>query len=67
MYSLKDLKKLWKEYEDSKSFSVFKDGKWTHTIMNGQIIKPDGVKCRMQDTSNTMDFIEYLETINGAE
>jgi hypothetical protein len=68
MYSLEELKKLWKQYEDSNSYSVFKDGKWTHTVMeHGKTIKPDGVRCKIQETSNTMSFIEFLENIDGAE
>ena len=66
MYSLEQLKELWKQYEESNSYSVYKDGKWEHSILRHKhIIKPEGVRCKMQKTSETMDFIEYLEQING--
>ena len=66
MYSLEELKKLWKQYEESNSYSVFKDGKWKHTVLkHPYTIHPDGVRCKMQKTSETMDFIEFLEMING--
>jgi hypothetical protein len=67
-YSIDELSTLWDFYQESKSFSVLKNGEWNHAIVqHNKTIKPDGTACKIQPTRKVMTFIEFLESLNGTK
>ena len=63
-YSLDDIKKAWKKFNEAQAFCILKNGKWENTpLING--VRPpakiDGTAARTRPLKDVMDFPEYLE------
>lgn len=63
-YSIEEIKRAWKKFDESQAFCVLKNGKWEDTpLLNG--VRPptkiEGTAAKIRPLKDVMDFVEYLE------
>lgn len=62
LYSLKELKGLWIEYENTAIRRVLRQGKWHYQPLDGKPVgRINGVRAEVKPLKIVMSFVKFLE------
>ena len=64
-FTIDDIEKLYKKYQNITGIRVQKEGKWTYTFTKKRLGNIDGTRAESVKLSQIMSFVDYLRKLHG--